>query len=490
MFECERRDVLKYTGLAVTAGTVTTGSVAAESTATAETDDWSSVRGDAGNSGSVQGTHGPEAPVAVDWAVDHGGQFAAVDGTIFLVADDGRVYAFDAADGALEWDTAITLADGTEPVDAVGSPMVADDTVYVTSTGERAAVTALDAASGERRWQNPDLGQATNRTPIVANGLVFVVADQKLYALDADTGEQRWQFDPEPMTLNDERERGDPLTRNAVAVANGTVYATSNNRLFARDAETGAKQWTDSVDDRTASTFSGRPIAVEEGVAIVKAGTVTVLDAETGDERATVATDSVDVLADDRLYAMTEDERTEDERIDGDDDERAIVAGYDWQTGNGTWQLFEHAVSFDALAVDAETVYAGFDARDETGVAAFDRDDGSRTWRLETDTAIRQVAVVDGTVYASGDGLFAIRGENTDESESTAESTDEVENTDESPNEDAESAVEEASDARTETDADDADETADGAPGLTVGTGLVGGVLSLAVLRRIADRSE
>lgn len=483
MFECERRDVLKYTGLAVTAGTVTTGSVAAESTATADTDDWSSVRGDAGNSGSVQGTHGPEAPVAVDWDVDHGGQFAVVDRTVYLVADDGRVYAFDAADGALEWDTAITLADGTEPVDAVGSPMVADDTVYVASTGERAAVTALDAATGERRWQNPDLGQATNRAPIAANGLVFVVADQKLHALDADTGEQRWQFDPEPMTLNDERERGDPLTRNAVAVADGTVYATSNNRLFARDAETGAKRWTNSVDDWTASTFSGRPIAVEEGVAVVKAGTVTVFDAETGDERATVATDSVDVLAGDRLYAMTDDETT-------DDDEQAIVAGYDWQTGNGTWQLFEHAVSFDALAVDAETVYAGFDARDETGVVAFDRDDGSRKWRVQTDAAIRQVAVVDGTVYASGDGLFAIRGENADENESTAERTDEDENTDESSNEDDESAVEKASDARTETDADDASETDDGAPGFTVGTGLVGSVLSLAVLRRIADRSE
>jgi len=205
----------------------------------------------------------------------------------------------------------------------MGPPAVAYDTVYVTSRGDEPNLTALDVATGDLRWQESGLGSETNLSPTVAGGLVFLVADKVLYALDAHGGERRWQFEPGTVTTDDGQERGDYLQRDSVAVAGGTVFALSNKRLIALDAETGDERWTDGVDDWASSTFSGRPIAADGVAAAVKAGVVTIYDAETGTERSTVPTHSLDVLTDDRVYAVT----------DAEDGDRKTVTGYDSETG-------------------------------------------------------------------------------------------------------------------------------------------------------------
>ncbi|WP_408958875.1 PQQ-binding-like beta-propeller repeat protein [Natrinema sp. 74] len=453
MSEYARRNVLRNAGLtvAVGMGAVTgVGAVAERAAAESATADgsggWSSVRGDSGNTGFVSDAPGPESPVAIAWTHDHGGRFAVVDGTVYLATDDGPVHAINATDGSLEWETELTTADQGKAVTVTGSPAVAHETVYVTTKEPDPDLIALDAATGDPRWRVSDLGYATNQTPIVANELVFVVADKVLYALDAHSGERRWQFDPKPMTTEDGGTRGAPLQREPVAVANGTVFAVSNNRLFARAVDTGDKRWTDAVDDWRSSTFSGRPIAADGVVATVKDDTVTLYDAETGERRSTVPARSLDVLTDDRVYAVSE----------GGDDSRSTVTGYG-PAGDSVWQPSDDVDSIASVVVGSESVYAGLEnAGGAAGVAALDRADGTRKWRVDTDVTPRQLAVVGETVYASGDSLSAIRAE---------------------------------SDTRGDGGGDDSDD-GDTIPGFTAGTSVAGGALLLEWLRRQGTTKE
>ncbi len=369
MSEYARRNVLR-TAVAIGTGAVTGAGAAAKSGATDGAGGWSSVRGDPGNTGFVLDATGPKSPVAVAWTYDRGGRFAVVDGTAYLATDDGSVHAIDATDGTREWETEISTASG-EAAAVAGSPAVADETVFVTTREWDPDVVALDAATGDLRWRENELGYETNQAPVVANGLAFVVADKVLYALEARSGERRWRFDPEPMTTEDGQKRGDSLQREAVAVANGTVFAVSNNRLFARAVETGGERWTDAVDDWRSSTFSGRPIAADDVVAVVRDDTVTIYDAETGERSSSVPVRSLDVLTADRVYAVT----------GGGATDRSTVAGYE-PTGDPVWQPSDDVGSIASAVVGPEAVYAGLEkAGDAAGVAALDRADGSRQWR-------------------------------------------------------------------------------------------------------------
>lgn len=455
MSDYERRAVLKYAGLAVAAGAVTTtGAVTADESADSEDADgagepegWSSVRGDAGNTGYVPATSGPESPSTAAWEYDHGGSFVVVDETVYLIDDGGAVHAIDAAEGSPEWKTEITTEDRETTVEAVGPPAVANDTLYVFTKGSTPDLTALDTTNGDVRWQERDLGNETNQSPIVADELVFVVADKILYALDASTGEKRWVFDPEPATFDD-REYGDPLRRTPVAVADDAVFVVSNKRLFALDVETGDEKWTDAVESWASDTFSGHPVAADGVVAIVKSSSVVILDAETGDRLSTISTNSLAALSDTRVYAVVEDD-------DADADEQASVIGYDTETGDSVWETAERATSYGSVVVDAATVYAAVEGADgETGVSAFDHEGGDHRWSVDTDAKPQQIAVVGETVYASGDTLVAIRSETDTEDEATAE--------------------------------DDTDGTA----GFTTGAAVAGGALSLEWLRRRAASEE
>ncbi|WP_226041067.1 PQQ-binding-like beta-propeller repeat protein [Natrinema sp. DC36] len=498
MSEHERRTVLRYAGLTIAAGMgAATGTVAAqetdadgsvddetadgesttdESVTTAGSSGWSSIRGDAGNTGFVPGSTGPKPPVGVAWEDEHGGTFAVVDGTVYLVADDGRVRAIDAMDGSLEWETDITAASRAEPVHAMGPPAVAHETVYVTSKGDEPNLTALDVATGESRWQKSGLGSETNLSPTVANELVFLAADKVLYALDAHSGERQWQFKPGTVTTDDGRERGDFLRRDSVAVAGGTVFALSNKRLFALDAETGDERWTDGVDDWASSTFSGRPIAADGVAAAVKADIITIYDAETGAERSTVPAHSLDVLTDGRVYAVT----------DAEDGDRKTVTGYDSETGDRVWRPSDGDGSFASAVVDDDSVYVGLE---ESGVAAFDRTNGSGDWRVDTGTEPRQVAVVGDTVYVSGDALFAIRTDGEDETASDGGNESagaNNESTDDTGTESIGGSENGAADDADTESSDDADET----PGFSAGTTVAGGALALEWLRRRTGDDE
>lgn len=150
--------------------------------------------------------------------------------TVYVGADDGRLYAIDADSGEQIW----SFLTG-EPIRS--SPTVVDGVVYVGSFD--GTVYAVDAASGEQRWAFMSPADGIFSSPTVVDGSAVVGANNGvLYAIDADTGDLQWSVtDPE----------GPVVT--APTVADGVVFAGSGSSntsgaVYAADATTGELIWT------------------------------------------------------------------------------------------------------------------------------------------------------------------------------------------------------------------------------------------------------
>jgi outer membrane protein assembly factor BamB len=167
---------------------------------------------------------------------------------------------------------------------SVAKPAVADGTVYApTATADdpdgfglrHGRLLAIDAESGERRWQYWFDTDEPPRAPAVRDGTVYVAGGDALHAVAAESGERRWSF------VTGYR------TSSAPAVADGSVYVSSKN-VYALDAETGDEEWrhvsvatseTGNHDDVTALTDS--PAVVGDAVYVA----VGALAADTGEPR-------------------------------------------------------------------------------------------------------------------------------------------------------------------------------------------------------------
>jgi outer membrane protein assembly factor BamB len=128
------------------------------------------------------------------------------------------------------------------------SPVVANGIVYVISEGERnqhhrhGLLYAYDAATGATRWvkdlkpTDPN-GNTDYSTPTVANGLVYALAgDYELWAFGARDGRTVWTFSDGAGSCC---ALGSPLA------ANGLVYFSSHDgTLYALNAVSGARVWS------------------------------------------------------------------------------------------------------------------------------------------------------------------------------------------------------------------------------------------------------
>ena len=180
---------------------------------------------------------------------------AIANGVLYAGSYDGRFYALNARTGVTRWRFSTggerrfearglhgmqpatqTIAD---PFDIyLSSPTVADGVVYFGSGDGN--IYALDAASGSLRWKY-QTGNVVHASPAVAGGVVYVGSwDSYFYALDARTGRLKWRF----------HAGEDPAIHNQVgfqssaAVADGTVYVgCRDSNLYALDAATGTRRW-------------------------------------------------------------------------------------------------------------------------------------------------------------------------------------------------------------------------------------------------------
>ncbi len=152
------------------------------------------------------------------------GGIAIVGDTAYFGMASGRVYAVDTTTGAV-------TARYTEIARAVwATPLVSDDTVYVTSLDHY--VYALNRADLRLKWKQ-DLGASSAGTPALAQGMLYIGSfNNKLHAFDAATGAEKWSKDTGNWVW------GGPI------VNDGMLYFTDlSGMVYALDAQSGGQKW-------------------------------------------------------------------------------------------------------------------------------------------------------------------------------------------------------------------------------------------------------
>ncbi|MEZ0327010.1 MAG: PQQ-binding-like beta-propeller repeat protein [Fimbriimonas sp.] len=218
---------------------------------------WPKFKHDNLNTGRVGNGGSPSATPSLVWDFTAGGNIANnaaidVDGTIFFVASDGKIYAVNGTTGAQKWQ--VTMEDGGQSSPIIG----ADGSVYV---GGGSVFYALDKTTGSEKWHfdvQAGFGNDIDSTPVLTDDGIVCVADGNgvIYGLDAATGAQLWTFTAPGFI------EGAPALG-----SDGTVYFTTGdstgNSFVAVDSRTGAQKWVFNADSY-----------MEGGVAIAADGTI------------------------------------------------------------------------------------------------------------------------------------------------------------------------------------------------------------------------
>ena len=183
-------------------------------------------------------------------------------GLVLVGADDGRLYAVDAATGELSWripleDDRSLLAAADDVAYATANnflhaldpktgeflwshrsqpsiasyPIVADGVVYI--AGANGVMYAIDAASGESRWENRIPNSSFPSSPGLWQGAVYISSTfGTLYAFDAASGEILW-----------EAQTSSKGAYQSPVVGDGAIYLPNNAHLYAFDASDGSPLW-------------------------------------------------------------------------------------------------------------------------------------------------------------------------------------------------------------------------------------------------------
>ncbi len=168
---------------------------------------------------------------------------------VFFGSHDGALYAVRAQDGALVF----RYATGAEIARA---PVIVGETVYVANAADQ--LFAMDRRSGTPKWnvrRAPALGMevAGYAGPLVDHGKVYMAySDGRVTAYDARDGIEKWT--PVDLSAEAEQSSGAEAPRyldvdttpvvGAIAGERVVYVASYAGGVFALDAETGARVWS------------------------------------------------------------------------------------------------------------------------------------------------------------------------------------------------------------------------------------------------------
>ena len=373
------------------------------------------------------------------------GSPTVVDDTLFFGSTDGTLFGVSVPDRQTLW---------TQKVGGslVLPPTVADGTaVFSVRRFDSDVVYAVDSGSGALLWAGgsgtvPNAGPVVS-TPTVADGQVFVVLAEGVFALDISDGELRWTARPGEQ----------PLT--SVTVANGTALVGGRSGIHALDAASGESLWTVETDEPVRSpplvvdgtVFAGT--RSERPVDAPSSGSVYAIDGDiegsSEDSRVLLGTlnhhgewaDQAPTAA----FAPDPPDPVVDEQVTFDAGASSgDIDSYEWAfTGSGQTDATGETVTraFDSTgrkqvtltvtnsrdetrtATRRQSVSAGyrwafavdpsfsttpavvgenaFLAASEAGVFAVDTETGTTDWTFESDRALSSPTVVDGTLFVT-----------------------------------------------------------------------------------------
>ena len=220
---------------------------------------------------------------------------AVANGVVYFLSYDSNFYAVDAASGALKWKfttggerryaakhihgsqpAAETMPD---PFDVyLSSPLIVQASVYFGSSDGN--IYSLDAASGKLNWKF-QTGDVVHASPVMANGLIYIGSwDAFFYAIDAATGKEKWRF----KTGEDPDIHNQVGIQSSAVAADGLVYfGCRDSNLYALDAATGQKKW---AYNNKGSWVIASPVVIDGKLffATSDSGMFRAVDAKSGQE--------------------------------------------------------------------------------------------------------------------------------------------------------------------------------------------------------------
>jgi outer membrane protein assembly factor BamB len=338
-------------------------------------------RGNPEHTGELGGP-APTGQPTLAWRFDASGEItssaAVSNGVIYFTGRRGDIYAVDAQSGDIRWQA--HLGDYI----LRSSPAISGNTVFVTGGY---ALFALNATTGEELWKLP-IQYAAQSSPTIAGSLVFVASqDGRLYAVDAASGAQEWSYNAEGIIFG------------APAISGGIAYiGTDAGMLHAISIERGNFIWKDGIGGNLVASP-----AVANGLVIVssRGQGVIALDARNGEEqwrysvsgRSSVAISQGIVLA-------------------GSDD--GGVHAISLETGEPLWLFPTGSEVLSSPVVVGSVAYVA----SGLNLYAIDLTTGAGIWRFSTTDVIESSpAIANEQIYlGSRDGfLYAIGGSGTED---------------------------------------------------------------------------
>ena len=308
-----------------------------------------------------------------------------MQGTVFFGTEGNKLHAVDASTGQFRWNYG---AGG----DIVSSPAAAHNTLYFGSWDKK--LYALDALTGELKWSY-ETGGGISSTPVVIRKTVcFGSWDGSLYALDAVSGVLKWAY-----------KTGGRVFGSPAATSSVVYFGSEDGKWYAIDLDTGNLKWSYSRDltgaDDEERGYKCIGVANDLVYFIGSDEKLYALDSETGrciwtfyDEEAYAAD----------AYEETYDESEESpggiENVSIQQEGLVLCSGIligvhllDGKTGELLWsckELYELGPEISGPASIADGVVYGF-ADDET-VVAVEAMTGNVIWRHKKDISMAQFA--------------------------------------------------------------------------------------------------
>lgn len=307
------------------------------------------------------------------------------------------------------------------------APLVDDGTVYSVES----EATALDAQSGDQRWEE-GLPEGTDHTPALTADRLVVGSGDRLLGLSREDGSEEWSESlPGPVTgpvtvaegesiaivpvgeaglVAHDHRTGDPQWEAPVvgartpAVADGTVHVAGylsdgdTGVLRGLSAADGSELWETELDHPDTP-----PVLADEGLVVADAGTIALHDPADGTRLRTLAEFGEDLweppaVADGTAYVATTESPGE-------------LVAVSLADGTVEWRVDATVTVDTGVVVGREAVVTA--VTDLPGLAAFERSDGTRRWEHTIEgfdaAASTPPTLADGAVfYASNESLGVV----------------------------------------------------------------------------------
>jgi outer membrane protein assembly factor BamB len=323
------------------------------------------------------------------------------------VAAQGRIFTLDAGAtvtatstaGATLWSRNLTpVTEGADQATG-GGIALSDGVLYVSTTF--GALTALDATTGELRWQQK-LEATGSGTPTVMGDLVYLVSGgDTAWAIETATGKVRWQTSTTPDQAN-VLGGAAPVVTDQLA-----IFAFGNGEVQATFRQGGLRVWDAIVSGQRRfsalariADITGDPVLAGDTLYVgTHSGRMVALDIANGERRWTAQDGAISpvLVAGGSVFAISD--RNELMRLDARDGARIWAVKLPNFTETRPRRQVEVVAHYGPILAGGQLVVASNDGQ----LRFFDPVSGAQTYVTQVPGgASSSPIVVGGTLYVIG----------------------------------------------------------------------------------------